>query len=186
MKIISLLLVFFLSSLANSIADAVPEGGGIMYDANYSFVLTAPKGWTLDNTIAKDQGVCAVFYPTGSTWKDSAVVFYVNTKEKSDKMRNAQDAVNDDMTDFHRNGSPNSKAEKVKEIKLKNGRIASIWQYTGDQWGNYERTAFVVEDQGISAIVMSAHTQKDMDGAIPAFEKLVSSYEYMGTVKIEK
>ena len=85
------------------------QGGGIMYDANYSFVLTAPKGWILDNSTVKDQGVCAVFYPLGSwSWKDSAVVFYVNTREKTDKVKNAQDAVNDDMVDFHHHGSPRS------------------------------------------------------------------------------
>ena len=65
-------------------------------------------------------------------------------------------------------------------------RIASIWQYTGDQWGNYERTAFVVEDKGISAIVLSARTKREMYGAIPAFEELVASYESMGTLKIVK
>jgi hypothetical protein len=98
----------------------------------------------------------------------------------------AQDAVNDDMADFHRKGSANSKAEKIKDMKLKQGRTASIWQYTEDPWGNYERTAFVVEAKGISCIVISARTKKEMDGAIPAFERLVESYDYMGPVTITK
>jgi hypothetical protein len=46
-------------------------------------------------------------------------------------------------------------------------------------------TAFIVEDQGISAVVMTARTKEQMTGAIPAFEALVASYDYLGPMKIE-
>ena len=166
--------------------DVVPEGTGMMYDGHDWFTLTAPKGWVLDSSVMKGQGVCAVFYPVGSSWKESPVVFYVNTRERTAKIGNAQDAADADMADEHAKGSPKAKAEKIGEVKLKGGRVASIWEYTGDQWGNFERTAFVVEEKGISAMVMSARTKAEMDRANPAFEKLVSSYEFMGTAKVGK
>ena len=97
-----------------------------MYDADYAFQMTAPKGWVLDN-VAGGQEVCAVFYPVGSSWKDSPVVFYVNTKQKSAKVQSAEDAMQDDMAAYHHNGSPHSAAKKVKELKLKGtGRQPSM------------------------------------------------------------
>ena len=186
MKFTALLVALLLSSGVWSVGAVIPEGTGIMYDARYCFMLTAPKGWVLDSSVMSGKGVCAVFYPKGGAWGESPVVFYVNTRERTAKVASAQDAADADMADERKNGSPKAKAVKIKEVKLKGGRVASIWEYTGDQWGNYERTAFVVEGKGISAVVMSARTKAEMDGANPAFEALVASYEYIGTAKIEK
>ena len=184
MKMIRLLLALLLACPALAAANVLPEGTGLMYDSKYSFWLTAPKGWSLDNSAKK--GLCAVFYPTGSSWEGSDVVFYVNTRAKTAAIQSAADAARDDMAEMHHDGSPHSRAEKIKEVKLKLGRTAEIWEYTGDQWGNYERIAFVVEKEGLSCIVLTARTKKEMDGAIPAFEQVVASYDYFGTVKITK
>ncbi len=43
------LLAFLCLSLTLARADKIPNGTGIMYDADagYSFIMTAPKGWML-------------------------------------------------------------------------------------------------------------------------------------------
>ncbi len=179
------ILLLALAAFTRLSAAAIPEGGGIMYGNGHSFTLDAPKGWVLDNTTMANQGGCAVFYPVGSNWKDSAVVFYVNTRGLTDKIHSPADVAADDIATTHKQGFNRVQAKKIEDIKLSHGRIASVWQYTGDQWGNYERSAFVQETGVINAIVMSARTEQDMKRALPAFRQLVSSYEYLGDVKIQ-
>lgn len=181
MRILWLPLVLLIACPA--FAAVLPEGTGLMYDSKYCFWMTAPKGWNLDNN-SQNTGVCAVFYPIGSSWGNSDVVFYVNTRAKTASIQTPIDAVKDDMADMHSKGSPHSRAEKIKEIRLKHERTAEIWQYTGDRWGNFECTAFVVEKEGISCVFMSARTKNEMDGAIPAFERLVASYDFIGKATI--
>jgi hypothetical protein len=181
-----LAIVLALAASTRLPAEAVPEGGGIMYGGGFAFSLRAPEGWVLDNTAARDQNVCAVFYPVGSNWKDSHVVFYVNTWKKTGEIHTPGEVAQNDVATFRRDGSPGSHVEKIKELKLSHGRVASIWQYTGDRWSNYERSAFVSERDVINVVVLTARTEKEMDDARPAFEQLVSSYEYMGKVEFKK
>jgi hypothetical protein len=161
-------------------ATVVPEGEGIMYSDQYCFILTAPKGWVLDSDAARDAEVCAVFYRKGSSWADGDAVFYANTRPKPVKGSVFESVVNADIEDMRKHGSPNSKARLMKELKLKDGRVAQIWEYVGDKWSNVELTALVEEKEGVSAMVLSARSQKALDGAEADFEKLINSYRYAG------
>src|SRR6185295_8947918 len=63
---------------------AAQNDSGIIYGKNYSFALMAPKGWVLDTTSGRQQGLQAVFYPNGSSWKNGAAVMYANVYQKTD------------------------------------------------------------------------------------------------------
>jgi hypothetical protein len=178
---VAVLLAFLLPGLSNLRADKLPGGSGIMYDskAGYCFTMTAPKGWILDNETVKDASVCAVFYPVGGSWGASATVMYINTRPKTNDAHGIDDVVKADIDDMHAHGSPGSKAAKIGEVKLRDGRVAEIYEYTGDAWGNFERTALIAEAKGINAVVLSARSQKAMEAALPAFGQLVASYRFM-------
>ncbi len=59
-----------------------PEGAGILVGSDYAFSIAAPPGWVLDGAAGKKQGLCAVVYEDGRSWKDAAIVMYANTASK--------------------------------------------------------------------------------------------------------
>ena len=56
---------------------------GFFYKDSIAFIFTAPDGWLLDNYSAVNQGLPAVFYPIGQTWKDSPVIMYARARKIS-------------------------------------------------------------------------------------------------------
>lgn len=101
-------------------------GTGIIYGKDHAFSLTAPKGWMLDNESAAEQGLHAVFYPKGKDWQDSPVVAYARSRSLTEKMKTVEDQVKETVAGFHRDGSPDYKATKVKTIKTESGKEAVI------------------------------------------------------------
>ncbi|MES2595369.1 MAG: hypothetical protein V4662_08545 [Verrucomicrobiota bacterium] len=165
----------------------IQEAGiGIIYGANHVFSLTAPKGWMLDNESAVDQGLHAVFYPKGKDWQDSPVVAYARATTLSEKVKSVEDQVKITVAGFHRDGSPNYKAEKVKTITTDAGKEAVIYHFTGDEWGNSEAVAYFLEAKTINFIVMNSRKVADFEKALPAFEALAKSYKFMGDKPLEK
>jgi len=73
--------------LSTSFGNIIEEGNGIVYGSDYAFGLTAPKGWMLDNESGVSQGMHAVFYPKGGSWKGSTIVAYASSPppEKKDR-----------------------------------------------------------------------------------------------------
>lgn len=158
-------------------ADVLPEGGGIVYGQGYGFNLKAPKGWTLDTSAGVSQGINAVFYPTGGSWSDSPIVAYAQSQPKTAAIQTADDAAKSTIKRFHEKGnSPNYKGSLLKTIKTDAGADALIYQFSGDQWGNYELCAYFVEKDRINFVVMNSRDKKLLDQSTPAFETLAKSY----------
>jgi hypothetical protein len=178
-----LALIFSLSLPALAQAGIFPEGGGIVYGQGFAFNIKAPKGWVLDTESGVDQGAHAVFYPKGSTWSDSVIVAYARSRPVNDKIKNANDAAQDTVAQFKRNGSPNHQAKLLKTLKTESGQDVEIYQFTGDQYGNSEAAAYFVDKDRI--IVLSSRDAKMYQQSLPAFEELAKSYKPT-TATIEK
>src|SRR5271154_2921019 len=74
---------------------------GLVYGKNHAFWVVAPKGWVLDNQAGVDQGLYAVFYPKGSSWKKSPVVMYANTTFKGVKGHETfQKVIEEDVAQY--------------------------------------------------------------------------------------
>src|SRR5882762_10044903 len=88
------------------------KDSGIIYGPDHVFVLTAPKGWVLDNKSAVGQGVQAVFYPEGSSWKNGIVVMYARAHHKKNATAETlEQVIAADIADFKKD----SKNLKVVE-----------------------------------------------------------------------
>jgi hypothetical protein len=98
----------FLLPIISSTAYAKPiEGGtGQASGVGHAYSLTAAKGWSIDVEAAKAQGISMVFYPTGSSWKESSAVVYTRPIGRDSKIRKTQDVVNNVVKDFRQNGHP--------------------------------------------------------------------------------
>src|SRR5688572_704559 len=115
------------------------KGGssGIIYGENHAFTLTAPKGWVLDNTSGRSQGLQAVFYPEGSSWQKGAVVMYANVYQKRNvKEESLEKVIEGDVAEYNKRSAelkvidaepiPTVRDERVKDKK------ATIKYFTGD------------------------------------------------------
>src|SRR5260370_10752719 len=109
-------LYFLFSLLLFWSAASAQDESGIIYGKGYSFALTTPKGWVLDTTSGRQQGLQAVFYPKGSSWKTGAAVMYANVYQKTDPTKESlQTIIANDLADF-RKKSPNLKVVDADAI----------------------------------------------------------------------
>lgn len=159
---------------------------GIVYGADHSFVITAPDGWVLDNTSGQPQGLHAVFYREGETWRGASVVMYANTASKRiDGQRTLKELVDYDVDQFRRK-SPRLLVAPARSIAV-NGRTAEVLTFEGDQYGNYEAVAYIDEQYTVVMLVLTSRTKAEYDRAYPDFEKLVASYQFLtSNVEIQK
>lgn len=172
-------LFIFLSIIYHATADIIPEGVGIIYGEDHVFSLQAPPQWVLDNEIAASNGVHAVFYRQGETWKDAEVVAYARARSITKEIKTVEDTVSWLIDDFHKNGSPKYEGQKMQEITAKSGATGFIYHFRGDQWGNFEAVCYFKEKKTINFIVLTSRNKSAFGSAQKAFLALCKSYTYI-------
>jgi hypothetical protein len=178
-KLSVLFAILILSSAASAQDDS-----GIIYGKNYSFALTAPKGWVLDTTNGRQQGLQAVFYPKGSSWKNGSAVMYANVYQKTDASKQSlQTVIANDVTEFKK-GSASLKVVDAEAIPTRTDarskdKEATVKYFTGDGTGNSEAVAYIDEGTLVVMLVFSARSQKDFEASLPAFKEFVGSYFFL-------
>lgn len=84
-----IVLLFFFApgpfGLLPSLGQAEEARTNIVYGDDHAFAIKAPQGWILDNKSGASIGLHAIFYPLGSTWRDSRAMMCVNTAGKDTK-----------------------------------------------------------------------------------------------------
>ena len=161
--------------------DAKPDSrdanAGIVYGKDHAFVIKAPDGWVLDNRSGVPQGLQAVFYPEGGSWKGSKAVMYVNgaAKPADDTL---EKFVERDVAGY-REHSPGLKVADDEALPVGGKERVLVKRFSGDRGGSYEAVAYVEESKVVVIIVLHARTPKDFDDALPAFRQLVSSYRFL-------
>jgi hypothetical protein len=149
--------------------------------------LTAPKGWILDNTSGVNQGLYAVFYKKGKSWKSAEVVMYTNAASLEDSVhRNLDKLIKYDIDNFNNHYS-GLKITDEKDIVIKNDLVAKIKYLSGKSYGNYEAMAYIDAGTNAIMIILSSRTQVGFENSLSAFEDLVKSYfKIADKVTIEK
>lgn len=166
---------------AQHVSALIQESGlGIIYGTNYAFSLKAPEGWVLDTESGVTQGVQAVFYPVGSSWKDSTVVAYARSRPRTEEISSVEDVVKEVVNTFHREGSPNYQAKKRKSITTKSGKKGEMYTFSGDEWGNIEAVVYFAEEKTFNYVVLNSRNSADFEKSLESFEALAISYIYMG------
>jgi hypothetical protein len=163
----------------------IQEGGtGIIYGSNDAFSLKAPEGWILDTESGVGQGVHAVFYPAGGSWKDASVVAYARSRPRTAEISSVQDVVNDVVAMFQREGSPDYQGKKHMNITTESGKKGEMYIFSGDEWGNNEAVVYFPEEKVFNFVVFNARQVADFDKFLESFEALAKSYIYLGPVEI--
>ena len=172
--LVLLLYLFFCSSAA--FAEITEGGTGLAYGEDHAYFLTAPAGWMLDTESGVEQHLFAVFYPKGSSWDAGAVVMYSNASAL--KGRTSEQAIQDDFNELAQK-SAKLKMEDAGTITTKDNKQAIVKYFKGDNWGNVEATAYVVEPKTVANIVLTARNKEAFEKSLPAFRQLVGSYRFI-------
>jgi hypothetical protein len=155
------------------------EGGaGIVYTDSLVFSLTAPEGWVLDNHSGAQQGLPAVLYPRGSSWKEAAAVMYPTSDRKPASEHPLQDVIAETL-DQYRAASPGLQVETLDPAPTGDARTAKVRKLSGERQGNVEAVAFLEEADRVVLLVLSARSEAGFASALPAFRRLVASYSYL-------
>ena len=153
-------------------------GGGIVYGEGHAFLIDAPPGWVLDTRSGVPDGLHAVFYPRGSSWSESPTVMYATwASKKKEGVSTVQQMIDKDVANFKKD-NPSMVITESLPLKTGDGKMALVRLFRGGQEGNFEAVAYVGEKAGVAVLVMASHNQVAFNKAIPAFEKLVSSYQF--------
>lgn len=174
LKIALLSLSVVFSQISHS--EIVPGGTGLLYGSDHAFNFTAPKGWVLDNQSGVNQGLHMVFYPAGLSWQNAHIIMYGRAAPIK-HVPSIDFLIEDTINGFRKNGSPNYQAATKSDIPLKNGNIAKVVHYSGDQWGNYEAVAYIKEANTINFLVYNARNKESFKTHLPSFEKTVAGYK---------
>lgn len=150
-----------------------PGGTGLVYGTNRAFALTAPAGWVLDNEAGASEGMYAVFYREGESWKNGTAVMYANTSEKAD--RSMEEWIDEDIRDFNTD-YPDLAVKEGSDIAFGKGR-ALVRYYSSKAYGQNEAVAYINAGKTGVAIVLTSRDKAAFDKALGDFEKLVRSYQ---------
>ena len=146
---------------------------GIIYGPDHMFSVTAPSGWVLDNQAGRGQGLYAVFYRVGESWRGADAVMYVSTSQGGVDSVMRQDSLRF-VTRY-----PGLRVTARASILTIDSVTVSVRQFVGDSSGNVEAVAYVPEATVTPIIVLTARTRQSFESALPAFAELVRSYRFI-------
>jgi hypothetical protein len=154
-----------------------PNGTGLLHGPSHAFSFSAPAGWILDNESGASQGLHAVFYPEGESWHSSPVMAYARAFAKTSSISSPAALVADTLQSF-RQSSPNGAAHLRETLVLSDDRVAQIYFFSGDDFGNLEAVAYISESRTINFFVLSARNEAVFQSSLAAFRDLVRSYAF--------
>jgi len=154
--------------------DSDKWGGGIVYGKRHAFTIAAPEGWVLDNRAGIKDGLHAVFYPEGSSWKNSETVMYANGYDKQTAFDTLESFMADDAETFRKN-DPDLEIQDAGTRKVGDS-VAHIMHFFGR---NHEAVAYIDTEGAVIVIVMSSRTREGFMKNYRAFLELLDSYFFL-------
>jgi hypothetical protein len=159
------------------VAALKKPGYGLLYGKNYFFALSAPQGWTIDNSAGKKIGLDAVFYLKGSSWENSQSVMYPQIWQKEGKK--LDELIAEDIATY-KSDFPNLIVTEMPEIILKQNKKVTVKHFMGGAKNGYEAIAYFDEPKVVIMVVLQANDKDSFEKAYKSFLDLLSSYSYLG------
>ena len=152
---------------------------GIVYGRDHSFILSAPNGWILDNSSGVSQGLHAVFFPDGSSWKGGTVVMYARVIHKDAKRnKTIGQVIQNDIVTF-KNASNDSTITDGVPISTKDSKKAVVKYFYDGENKNHEAVAFIDESKVVVILVLTSRAKEEYEKSLSAFKDLIASYHFL-------
>jgi len=151
----------------------------IIFDNGCAYTVESPEGWILDNSLDVPYP-SVVFYPDRGSWKTSPAVMYTHEETKHCAIQNVQQAIYSDETVFER-VNPGVFVKTAETLKTSGGVNSAEVRYY--YYTSYDAVAYIEEARSIVYVILTARDAGAFEDSLPAFEKLIGSYYYIGDGK---
>jgi hypothetical protein len=151
------------------------EGSGIVYGGDLGILISAPKGWVLDNRSGVSQGTHAVMYPKGSSWKKAPEVMYVNIGGMG-SAASLEAFIAQDIEKFKQK-FPRISVEELDPINTASSAQAQVRAFSGGGYGNYECVAYAQHGSRVAIYVLTSRSKKGYEKTMGLFKEMVAKSE---------
>ena len=153
----------------------------LLYGDDHVFAICAPTGWVIDDSSGMGSKIRVVLYPKGQKWATAQTVMYVNPLHQDAKRpKPLRDMIAHDMTAFRKN-NPKGVALSGPMMPTATEKKAEVRFFAHDGGKPHEAVAYVAEDELVMLLVLSSRTAEEFSRALPAFQLLVKSYNFVGS-----
>lgn len=161
-------------------ARSAPQGEfTILYGDNHAFGITAPQGWTVDDTSGLGSKIRVVLYPKGQKWDSAPTVMYVNPlHQKAGTRRSLLQMIDHDVAEFAKK-APKGRVTAGATIRTGKAKPAEVRYFAPAGGAPSEAVAYVAEDDLVMLLVLSSRDAAGFKRHLPAFESLVGSYQFV-------
>lgn len=163
-------------------APAAPAPKGeftILYGDDHAFGITPPEGWTVDDTSGLGSHIRVVLYPRGQQWSSAPTVMYVNPLHQKAEARKALPQMIDrDVAEFMKR-SPKGRVTAGRPLRTGKAKVAEVRYFAPTGGPPLEAVAYVAESDLVMLLVLSSRDGGGFRNALPAFESLVASYQFV-------
>ncbi len=164
---------------APAAADTTKPALTLVYGDDHCIGFVAPKGWVVDDTSGLGSRIRVVLYPRGETWKGSPAVMYANPlHQKPREPLTLHQMIERDVASF-RKASPQGAVTVGPELHTGKGQLAEVRYFSETGGPPHEAVAYIAEENLVMLLVLSARTPDTFRTSLPAFEGLVSSYQFV-------
>jgi hypothetical protein len=172
--------ISFLLCVSASVFSQKADGtdGTILLGRHYGFILKEPDGWVIDNSAGKRQGLDAVLYREGSSWKNAVAVMYARVISKDKTRPTVEKVISDDVSDFLKQ-SRESRVSELPKMRTRDKKKVVVKRFYDAENKNYESVAFIDEPKVVVILVLSSRYKDEFEKSLPAFEVLVGSYFFV-------
>ena len=151
------------------------EGSGIVYSGDLGIIVSAPKGWVLDNTSGVSQGTHAVMYPKGSSWNKASEVMYVNIGEMG-SLQSLEAFIAGDIERFKQE-FPRIRVEGLDPVNTTSGPQAQVRAFSGGVYSNYECVAYAQHGSRVAIYVLTCRSKKGLGKTLGLFREMIAKSE---------
>ena len=156
------------------------DQAGILYGDGYAFLISAPKGWILDDDTGRAEGVLAVFYRRGESWVRGKATCYANAVLKRKGHEDTLEKVVQADLDSSRQQDPEMKATPVETMATGDGRRAVVFTLEGPGTGRkLEKIAYIDTPRAVVMLVLTSTDPAAYEKALPDLTQLVRSFLFM-------
>jgi len=148
---------------------------------DHLFMVSAPRGWVLDDTSGMGSRIRCVFYPQGEQWSSAHTVMYVNPLHGfGAKARTMTSFIEQDEKAFKKR-SPRGRITEGGTLPTADRKVARVRYFSASGGAPHEAVAYVPESDLVMLLVLSARSPEGFQKALNAYHELVQSYAWVGS-----
>ncbi len=162
-------------------ADTATRKALVIEGDDHLFMVSAPKGWVIDDTSGMGSRIRCVFYPKGQKWASAPTVMYVNPLHGyAARNRTVSSLIAEDARAFLKR-SPRGKVSDMGTMTTQGGKNASLRYFSDEGAAPHEAVAYVAEKDLVMLLVLSSKSPQGFQQALPAYRELIGNYSWVGT-----